>query len=131
MGTKPQIEPIIETSPIRLSVDETRILMRIMAAGKPVRSDNYQYSALAELGILARIEVKEEKEHARQIDECWKRAKTALRVKDHEELHQAMHDLEKLNSDRHREQNAYLYELSPLGKQIARGISVRMNAVKR
>lgn len=122
-------EPMIETSPIRLSVEETRILLRIMAAGKPVPGD-YHYSALAELGILTRIEVKEEREHARKVGDCWKRAKAALRVKDGEDLHQAMHDLERLNSDRHREQSAFLYGLSPLGKQIARGISVRMNALR-
>lgn len=126
---KAQVEPMIETAPLRLSVDETRILLRIMAAGKPVQGD-YHYAALAELGILTRIEVKEEKAHARQVEECWHRAKDALRVRNSEDLHQAMHDLEKLNSDRHREQNSYVYSLSPLGKQIARGISIRMNAVK-
>ena len=39
----------------------------------------------------------------------------------------AMHNIERLNSDRDENDTKYLFELSDFGKQIARGISVRMN----
>jgi hypothetical protein len=119
--------PIIETSPIRLSVDETRILLRVLVAGKPVKGDHYNYSGLAEMGILERTEIPEEKETAEKIAECWKEAREGLKMRDVDIVHQAMHTIERLNSDRHREQSSYLYSLSEFGKQVARGISVRLN----
>ena len=122
----PDNEPIIETSPIRLSVDETKIILRITVAGKPIQGD-YHFGSLADLGILRRIPVSEEKDTARKIAECWDKAKKSLAVKDSQRLHQAMHDIERLSNDRDRSDTKYLYDLTDLGKQIARGISVRLN----
>ena len=120
------VAPAIETSPIRLSVDETRLIMRCATAGKPIPGD-YHANAMAELGILNRIEISEEKDTAQKIAAIWKRARRALSAKDGEGLHQSMHDLERLTSDRDRNNTKYLFTLSDLGKQIARGINVRLN----
>jgi hypothetical protein len=124
--TRKQPEPVIETAPIKLSVEETRAIMRVSVAGKPIPGD-YHFGALADMGILRRIEVTEEKDTSRKIAECWKRARMAFVLKDGEAVHQAMHDLEKLNSDRHREDTKYLVGLTDLGKQVARGIGVRLD----
>lgn len=120
--------PAIETAPIRLTMDETKLLIRAANAGKPIKLD-YQApgNELADLGVLRRVEVSEEKDTALKVAECWARAKKALAVKDSETVHQAMRDLERLNSDRDRNNTKYLFELTDLGKQIARGITVRMN----
>jgi hypothetical protein len=76
---------------------------------------------------LQQIEVPEEKHTAQKIEECWKRARRGFAVKDQGIVHQAMHDIERLSSDRDRRDTQYLYDLTDLGKQIARGISVRLN----
>lgn len=124
-------EPVIETSNIRLSVDETKTIMRITVAGKPIPG-NYESAALADLGILRRIPVSNDKDIALKIAECWSRARKGLSAKDSQEVHQAMHDIERLGNDRDRNDTKYLYDLTDLGKQIARGISVRLNGnVKR
>jgi len=127
--TKP--EPVLETSTIRLSVDETRTIVKHMMAGKPLNGSAYHNRELVELGILKRIEVPEEKDTAQKIAECWKRTKLGLQRKDSGLVHQAMHDLEKLNTDRHREEPRYQYELTAFGRQIARGISVRLSSQGR
>lgn len=122
--TEQHQQPGIEASAIRLSPEETRIVIRVAVAGKPVEG-SYQHAALAELGILKRIEVTEEKDTARKIAECWVRARQALTLKDSERVHQAMHDLEKLSTDRHREETRYRYELTDLGRQISRGVNIQ------
>ncbi len=119
-------EPVIETSPIRLTVDETRLILRHATTGKPIHGD-YHSNALADIGILQRIEVPEEKDTAQKMAECWKRAKEGFAVKDGAKVHQAMHDLERLSSDRDHNDTKYLFTLTDLGKQLARGIGVRLN----
>jgi len=119
-------ESPIETTPIRLSVEETRWIIRLTVAGKPMPGD-YHCNALAELGILRRTELSEEKDTALKISECWKRAKAGFILKDEVKVHQAMHDLERLTTDRDRHDTKYLFSLTDLGKQIARGINVRLN----
>ena len=121
---------VYETSPIRLSVEETRFIIKLTVAGKPLPGD-YHSSALAELGILRRIDVPEEKDTGLKIAECWKVARKALAAKDSEKLHQAMHDLERLNNDRDRNETRRLFELSDLGRQIARGITVRLSGGRK
>jgi hypothetical protein len=121
------VEPAFEISPIRLSVEETKIILRISVAAKPIHGD-YQCAVLADFGILRRIEVSEEKDTSRKIAECWQRARKALGQKDSAEVHQAMHDIDRLSSDRDRNDRKYLYDLTDLGKQIARGITIRLNS---
>jgi hypothetical protein len=101
--------PAFEASPIKLSVDETRLVIKATVAGKPI-DGSFQCNALAELGIFRRIEIPEEKDTARKVAECWARARKALVAKDGQGLHQSMHDLERLNSDRHREDTRYRFE---------------------
>ena len=117
---------MIEAAPIRLSVEETRLVIKATVAGKPIPGD-YRCNALAELGIFRRVELSEPKGHARKVAECWERASRYLKGKDGERLHQSMHDLERLNNDRDRNDTKFLFELTDLGKQIARGISVKLN----
>ena len=124
MNTRTELA--IETAPIRLTTEESRIILKVSMAGKPVDGGHYQYAALADLGILRRIEVPEEKDTKLKIDQCWKEATTALRQKNGERLHQAMHDLERITRDRDRNETKVLFELTDLGKQIARGITVRL-----
>src|SRR4051794_1283587 len=87
-------EPVIETSPIRLTVDETKIIMRLAAAGKPNKFERYgegiTANGLAALGILARIELSEEKDIAAKIADCWARAGKAMAAKDCEVEHREM-----------------------------------------
>jgi len=120
-------EPVIECSPIRLTVDETKQLLRIATAGKPVRGD-YHCNSLAEIGILKRIEITEEKDTPRKIQECWNKAKIGFAEKSEPIVHQAMHDIERLERDRDRNETVVHFDLTPLGKQIARGITVRLNS---
>ncbi len=118
-------QELIEVAPVKLTVEESRTLMRCAVAGKPVKGD-YRCAALVDLGILREVKILDDKEHPQKVAECWKRARAALNVKDSESLHQAMHDLERLNTDRDRNQTTSLYELTTVGKQLTRGISVRM-----
>jgi len=121
-------EPGIQTSPIRLTVEETKLVLRASIAGKPIQ-DKYPNLGvgLSDMGIFRRIEVSEEKVTAGKIAECWSRARKGLAIKDLDGVHQAMHDLERLSADRDRNNSTYLYELTALGKNIARGITVRVN----
>ena len=68
--------PLIEPAIIKLSMDETRAVMRVAVAGKPIAGD-YHFASLAEMGILRRIEVAEEKDTGQKLAACWQRARKA------------------------------------------------------
>ncbi len=71
--------------------------------------------------------MEEEKETAAKIAECWQRARKGMANKSEEAVHQAMHDIERLTRDRDRNEPRYQFDLTDLGRQIARGITVRLN----
>lgn len=119
-------EPVIETAPIRLTQDETKLILRITMAGKPIPAC-YGCESLSDMGILRRIAIPEEEVTARRIADCWKRIRAGLAKKNQEAIHQACHDMERLTRDRDRNNPSYVVELTDLGKQVARGITVRLN----
>jgi hypothetical protein len=119
---------MIDTTPIRLSAEETRVILRCAVAGKPIRDTNHNFMVLEQLGILRRIEISEEEETDAKIVECWERASKGMWGKDSDTVHQAMHDLERLAMDRDRNERQYLYELSETGQQLAQNITVRMHS---
>lgn len=123
-------EPLIETTPLRLTADETRLIIRLVTSGKPINGD-FHAKTLAEIGILQAIPVPEETDTRAKIAECWKRARAGVRLRDLESTHQALHDIERLQSDRDRNDTRYRYILSDLGKQIARGVSIRLGQTGR
>jgi hypothetical protein len=119
-------EPVFQTSPVRLSVDETRLLLRIAVAGKPV-SANYHAEALADMGILSRTELNQEKDTAKILAECWQRARKGVAAKDQDMVRDAMREIDRIVRDRDGDAK-YLFGLTDLGRQIVRGVSVRLNS---
>lgn len=126
---------IFEPSPVRLTVEETKIIIRLSAAAAPLGGDSYQFTNLAnglvDLGIARRVEITEERDTAARIKECWQRARRSFAEKDSAAVHQAMHDIERISSDRDRNSVKFKFELTDVGKQLARGIAVKLNGAAR
>lgn len=120
-----QQKQIIEMAQIRLSTEETRAIVRAQVAGKPVAGSPYSGSAhagLVDLGIMRRVKRDTSKDEQKKA-ELWERTQTAARQRDMRELKRLISSIESISADKSPE-----FELTALGKQIARGISVRMGS---
>ena len=124
--TKEAIASVIEVSPIRLSADETRTLMKGMITGKPLATNSYQNSsarALADLGLMEEIVIETKADQAKRLSELWAKAKNACTLKDVELARKALGDIEKIQLS---DKVPVGFVLTALGKEVARGVSVKM-----
>lgn len=116
---KPQ--PLFEVPTIRLSADETRLILRIAHSDKPV--ETYTTYGLDGLGIVRRITLKNEATQ-KQLDDAWKAVGEAYTKRSEPLLRNSAFRLQQLTSKKAR----YGYVLTELGKQLARGLSIRLSA---
>jgi hypothetical protein len=116
-----KVTPVFQTSQIRLSVDETRNVIKV-AAGK---TDNlYGCSGLVDMGIMRAVpaavpDVK------KAVNTAWLALEHAVTTRDIPALDAANKTLQRLSAPPRRD---VTYVLTPLGKALARGITVRLNA---
>lgn len=113
-------DPAFDLAPVRLSADETRTILRLAQAnGKPIHTP---YSmALADLGIVRRVVVKAV-DNKKEIEEVWGDIARAVRARAIGRVAVGLEKIRKLS----KPQREAGVELTDLGKQLARGISVRI-----
>lgn len=115
-------EKVIETSPIRLTTDETRAIMKAATAGKPI--SDYRCCGLVDLGIMRLVQF-EPKDHAMDIKHCWTNIQRASLKEDEHAINTEFHKLHELAEEARNKEKGYV--LTDLGKQVARGVKVSLN----
>ena len=123
LETKPtslEYKPI-EVPTIRLTTDETRTLMSAQAAGGKV--DSYHCESLVALGLMKRIPKITQKEIDGKVAAAWKRAEGAVKKQAVKEAESCIDEILRLK----REGTGKLYQLTEVGAQVCRGISVRLS----
>ncbi|HXI85332.1 MAG TPA: hypothetical protein VNL17_14720 [Verrucomicrobiae bacterium] len=118
---KEPTEKVIETSTIRLSADETRTIMRASIKGNC--SNDWRCSSLVGMGIMRKVRSTPDESVDKKREELWNRISKAVEKRNRTALDSASSELGKLDRDK----EAYVYVLTDIGKQIARGITVRLN----
>lgn len=118
---KIQNEKVIEVPTIRLSVDETRAIMRAQQNGK-TSIGSYGAAGLVDLGIMRKIVTNKDTPAKRA--EAWGKVKVAVAKRDYAAASTALESVLVMN----RKDKEFAYELTPLGKQVARGIAVKLSA---
>jgi len=114
-------EPVFKPSAITLSAEETRLIVRVANnTGKPLC--DYRLGALTELGLLKPM-TQPPPDHTDEIARCWERIRTAAKQEDLRGVRHNLDVIENLKAQKGKEG----YVLTDLGKQVARGIAVRLN----
>lgn len=122
MNTK--VEKVVETMPVRLTGDETRALMKLSAANG-VPTDTYHACGLVDLGIAAKVE-SPAKDYKSEKAACWDSIREAAKNEHSGRLRGALERLDSLSEQSIPKKIGFI--LTPLGKQIARGVTVRLNS---
>jgi hypothetical protein len=118
------IASVIEATPVRLTSDETRTLIKGMQVGKPFpASYNNSARALADLGLMEEAPMETEIDRRKRLSVLWAKAKSACNLKDREIAKKALSEIEKIESS---ESAAVGFVLTALGKEVANGISVKL-----
>ena len=114
----------IQTEPFRLSAQETRAIWALSQSGeKPCQT--YGASNLVELGLAKQV-TSPKKDNSNAIDEAWKGLQIAARDCD---FHTLSIWTDKISRLRREEREATKgYVLTPLGKQVARGVAVKLSS---
>jgi hypothetical protein len=112
---------VFETSSIRLSADETRLIIRVANShNKPVC--DYRSSGLVEMGILKETE-SPPPDTTSEKAALWKAIKAAAAEENSSKIHSNLLKLSELAKPK----ASKILTLTPLGKEIARGITVKLN----
>lgn len=119
---KEQIASVIETSPVRLTSDETRSLLRAAQSTRPIAS-GYNTNSLVELGLMEKVPIETESARKKRIADSWAKLKTSCTVKDLEIASSAVRELSALLRTGEPETGV---SLTAIGKEVARGITVRI-----
>jgi hypothetical protein len=114
----------IQTEPFRLSAQETRAIWALSQSEKKPCS-TYGASNLVELGFAKQVNLPK-KDNSHTINEVWKDLQKAV---DARSLRVVNIYADKISRLLH-EENAVIkgYVLTPLGKQVARGIAVKLSS---
>lgn len=118
--------PAFEIPPIRLSSEETRTIMRAYQnAGKPIKL-YHRDGELLELGILKEVPLVSGPAKGVGVSEAWKDMKEAVARRDMRAVEKCQVALEKMiEADR-----SVGYILTPMGIELARGLTVRVVKVR-
>jgi len=116
--------PLLEIPQIRLSADETRRIMTLSRLNKPIEMWGSAGSELMSLGIVRQCA--KQKISQRQLDLMWGRVMAGVKRRNKTATINAIQAIDKA----YMQQNKNWYVLTDLGKQLARGISVRLAAIK-
>jgi hypothetical protein len=120
----PKPEKVIETSPIRLTADETRAVMKAAtAAPKPI--SDYRCCGLVDLGIMKLIPI-ESADNTAGRKECWKLIREAAVKQDRDVINEQSRLLRNFDEQERKKEKGYV--LTELGKQVARGVKVSLNS---
>ena len=113
---------VFETSPIRLSADETRTIVKAANLnGKPIC--DYHVHGLVDMGILKRI-ITPPKDVTADVQADWKKIEAAAAKKDADAINRGLSKINELKRPTYAKDS---FVLTALGKQVARGITVRLN----
>lgn len=116
------LEDQLQVSPIRLAADETRLIVKAATRGVPV--EGHACSGLADLGIFIEVPT-DDKQHKADLSLAWKELVSAAKAQDLESVQDAARRLGQLERQ-HTSCERKFYQLTPFGKQVARGVTVRM-----
>lgn len=123
---KSQIAEVIETSPVKLTADETRMILRAAQSNKPVKQERWGGStsvALLELGLLESVPMETQAARSGRVALAWRALKDAVGRRDAAASRKAIGEIELLERDESLDMGLVLTDL---GKQVARGITVRI-----
>jgi hypothetical protein len=121
---KQKIASVIETSPVRLTADETRLLLRAAQSPKPITERyNSTAPALVDIGLFVKVAVETEAARRKRTADAWAKAKLGVTAKDAGTVNNAMRELAAVDRNDGPEMG---YVLTAVGKEVARGISVRI-----
>jgi len=112
----------IETSPIKLTADETRAIMKAATASHPI--SDYRCCGLVDLGIMKVVTI-EPKDHTTARKVCWKKIRAAVAQEDTWAISHELHTLNEFDRQEAKKEKGHV--LTPLGKQVARGVAVKLN----
>jgi hypothetical protein len=114
----------VRTEPFRLSAQETRAIWSLAQSGeKPCHP--YGASNLVELGFAKQVN-SPKKDNSTAIDEAWKGLQIAARDCDLRGVTTCMAKIDRLHREEKEVSKGYV--LTELGKQVARGVAVRLSS---
>lgn len=117
-------EKVIETAPIRLTGDETRVIMKA-ATNFPKPISDYRCCALVDLGLMKKA-VFPKPDSAPVIAECWKKIRVSALKSDRTGINSQLQKISEFERATTKKDEGYT--LTPLGREVARGVTVRMNS---
>jgi hypothetical protein len=118
------VAEVIETSPVRLTSDETRAVLRCSQSLKPVRhSYSRDMNSLLELGLVEKVPMETPAARQKRLNSAWASMKVACAAKDSAVAASALKEISEINRTEDPEMG---YVLTEIGKQVARGITVRI-----
>lgn len=117
--------PVIETAAIRLTSDETKALIKVhLASGKPV---GFSYGnaavSLVDLGLFEVAKVAG-KTRVERTNELWQTISEAAVSRNRPQIETAFRKFDQNRATDEIKQ----YVLTDAGKQVARGITIKLNA---
>lgn len=112
---------VIEHSPVRLTSDETRFLLRMAQSTGPIE-ETYNSRSLMELGLAEEMPMMTEAEKKKRNVEAWNKLRLALTTRELDLARTAVRQIEKSSESNSKTG----FVLTDLGKQVARGITVRI-----
>lgn len=112
---------VIEHSPVRLTSDETRLMLRMAQSTAPI-DPSYNGRSILELGLAEEVPMMTEAEKKKRNVEAWNKLRLALTARDLELAKTAVREIEKSSESNSKTG----FVLTDLGKQVARGITVRI-----
>ena len=117
-STNKQVDAF-ESAPVRLSRGETRCIMQCQTTG---RSTSYECRGLVELGLMVKRRDKKSEDIGTQLKKQWLRLQSAADRESRSDVNSAIREMDNITRDAKSEH----FVLTDLGKQVARGITVRM-----
>ena len=118
-NVSPKEPKAIEPAPIRLTADETRLLIAASMATKPI--ENYHGDSLANLGLVKRVPLRDPKEKAVKLKTAWIELAAAARARQFSIVKTKLDEIANIT---HYERPGYI--ITPLGREVVRGITIRL-----
>lgn len=121
---KQKIAEVIEVSPVRLSSDETRSMLRMAQSDKPMKVGwSGVYKGLIELGLVMETPIETAAARASRLTVAWRQLRLSAIARDLGLAVKAFSDIQQMGGSDEPEKGVVL---TALGREVARGITVRM-----
>jgi len=115
-------EKTLDIPTIRLTADETRAIMKAASATHPIQ--DYRCCGLVDLGIMKIVSI-DPKDHTLARVKCWNEIRKGAQNKEISRIENALRDLNEFDRQEKKKEKGHI--LTPLGKQVARGVAVKLN----